>query len=142
MKRIMLFLVAAYSCLQLLAAPNEKVLERFQSSFPDATDVSWSDDNDAYVVYFVKDQLQFRIWYNRDGKVQQTIRYYDASRLNPYVYAKVREKYSDWTPKLVTELTSDAGMEYQITIMRGDEWYDLRSNAYGELSVEKKYRTK
>ena len=141
MKKILL--IAAVCCFHLgvmAASPNEKVLNNFTKSYPDAENVTWSEGDDNYVVYFKKGDVQFRLWYNKWGSVTQTIRYYDGEFLHPFVRSKVASKYKDWDVKFVTELTSEQGTQYNVSVEKGNEWHSLVVNSTGEIRVDKKYR--
>ncbi|MGV3528363.1 MAG: hypothetical protein ACO1OO_05655 [Flavisolibacter sp.] len=141
MKKIFLTLLMAGSfMLAVAAAPNDKVLANFNRSFPSAQKVAWSEYPDAFVVYFVKGDEQCRLWYNKEGEVVKSIRYYERDLLHPFIRSKVEKRYKGWDIKFITEVSSEEGTSYNVTVEKGNDWHSLMVNTYGQISVENKYR--
>lgn len=138
MKKILLLAVAVYCSISSFAEPTEKILTSFNKAFPQAKNVSWTEDESAYVVYFAKGEEQCRIWYSKEGEILKTIRYYENNLLHPFIRAKVEEKYKDRQIHSVTEVSSTAGTEYFIVLQDDKKWYHVRSDAAGNLALDKK----
>jgi hypothetical protein len=138
MKKILLMLLMAYSSLNCLAAPNEKVLTSFIRSFPEAKNVIWGEDASLDVVYFSRGAEQCRLWYTKEGEVQKSIRYYPKELLHPFIRARVEAKYKDKSISGITEVNSAAGVEYNITLEDSDKLYFVKSDATGNLVMDKK----
>lgn len=139
MKKLFITLAAIYCGLVSFATP-ESVLSTFNSSFPKAENVKWTDESQSFQVYFTMGSVQCRLWYNSDGVVVKSIRYYHADMLPPLIFSNVQHKYSDKNIYSVTEVTSEVGIEYNITLQDEKNWYDIISDAAGNLSLQKKMK--
>ena len=140
MKKLFITLAAIYCALIVVAAPNEKVLNTFKTTFPNAQSVIWADDNQSYVAYFSLNNIKCRLWYNADGVVIKSIRYYSAAELPPFIRSSVDHKYSDKKIFGVTEVTSEEGLEYNIVLEDETHWYDITSDGSGNISMKNKFK--
>ncbi len=138
MKKILLVVLMAYSSTMFAAAPTEKVLSSFNKSFPEAKNVSWSEDESSYVVYFSKGMEQCRLWYSKDGDILKSIRYYTKELLNPFIQSRIEAKYAGLSIHDIVEVNSEEGIEYFITLEDDKKWYRVKSDATGQLHLEKK----
>jgi hypothetical protein len=59
-----------------MATPNEKVLSQFTSVFPHAGNVEWTDVEQQYKVQFLNEGVKCMLWYDADGNVVRSHRYY------------------------------------------------------------------
>jgi len=53
---------------------NEKLLESFKTSFPNAEQVKWQELPESFVVSFVEENIRARAYYDKDGVPVQLIR--------------------------------------------------------------------
>ncbi len=120
--------------------PNEKVLGAFSKTFRDAKEVSWTESKNSYEVSFKQNLVQSRINYDKEGNIIQTLRYYKEENLPLMVLSKVKSKYADKNIFGVTEMSSEEGTFFYITLEDDKNWVEIKSDVYGSLSVQKKFK--
>jgi hypothetical protein len=143
MKKLIMLFVVCSCTLNLIASPvieiNEKVKKSFKETFPDAKEVSWSENGDTYQVRFFRQDIDTRVVYETDGTILSTIRYYQGKYLPAFLLSKLNKKFSDKKIHLVTELNSEDGLEYHITLHDEKRWYVVKAYAGGSMTVYDKY---
>ncbi|MBA2329941.1 MAG: hypothetical protein H0V91_10005 [Flavisolibacter sp.] len=143
MKKI--FLIAAmviYGIANANSSPtvDGQVLKNFKSAFPLAEKPTWYENNGLYEVVFENNQVKCRVWYEQDGKVKKTERYYTEKELPLFIIAKVKERFNDQKIHGVTEVISAAeGMVYHIVLNDDQKWYHIQSDSSGNVKLNKKY---
>jgi len=143
MKKI--FLIAAmviYGIANANSSPtvDGQVLKNFKSAFPLAEKPTWYENNGLYEVVFENNQVKCRVWYEQDGKVKRTERYYTEKELPLFIIAKVKERFNDQKIYGVTEVISAAeGMVYHIVLNDDQKWYHIQSDSSGNVKLNKKY---
>ena len=120
-------------------AINEKVLKNFNATFPEAQQPVWNTYDSYYEVYFTKpDRSSYRIDYNFDGDVTRSFRYYGEESLSPFIKAKVSERYPGKKITGITEISSNEEFYYYIVLDDGKNIYNIKSDATGNISLEKR----
>jgi len=117
---------------------TEKVLKQFSASFPAVKDAKWYENENSYEAFFVKDDMQYHLFYDLSGKVTGSRNYYTADHLAPFIRAKVHEKFADKTIFGVTEITNGEEMFYDISLEDSKGWTNIRVNTIGQVSVLEK----
>ncbi len=143
MKKILaLCLAAVLTTASVSAAPvTEKVLKVFSASFPEVTETTWYNYDNFYAVYFKDlDGSKCRIEYDPQGNILSTTRYYSGEALSPFIRAKVNQKFPGKQIFGVTELSSDEELAYHIVLEDEKNWYNIKSDAVGAISLEKKMK--
>jgi hypothetical protein len=142
MKKLIICLIAvAISTTFIMAktpSVNEKVLKAFALEFPKVDNPSWQEYDNYYEVYFDNNDIKCRIRYDLDGNVLSIRRDYYEANLSPFVRAKVNEKYPGKKIFGITEMTSGEEMRYLIILEDEKHWYNIKSDATGQLFLEKK----
>ena len=141
MKKILaICLIAVLTTIAASAAPvNEKVLKVFATSFPEVQETTWYNYDTYYSVYFKNtDNTKCRIDYDPQGNIISTTRYYSAEDLSPFIRGKVSEKFPGKKIFGVTEVSSADEMAYHIVLEDEKTWYNIKSDAIGSISIEKK----
>ncbi len=125
-----------------LASPvvDEKVLKSFTETFPKAEQVKWEEFSDNYVVNFVVMGTRERISYDRDGNFISATRYYTEENLPLNILCKIRKKYANQKVFGVTEVETEASLEYYIKMEDGTNWTTVKSDSGGNLQVVEKYK--
>jgi hypothetical protein len=83
-------------------------------------------------------EVQCRLWYDRQGNVTKTERYYSAKGLSPFMMARLNKKFNGKKVFGVTEVTSESGIRYHIVLEDGQKWYHVTSDESGNLQLDKK----
>ncbi len=143
MKKILaLCLAAILTTASVSAAPvTEKVLKVFSTSFPEVVETTWYNYDNYYAVYFKNpDGSKCRIEYDTEGNVLSTTRYYSSEALSPFIRAKVNQKYPGKQIFGVTEVSSGEELTYHIVLQDEKNWYNIKSDSMGSISLEKKMK--
>jgi hypothetical protein len=117
---------------------DAQVEKGFNEAFPKAEKVTWYESEGNYEVLFTNNEVQCRLWYDREGNVTKTERYYTENGLSPFMLARLNKKFNGKKVFGVTEVTSESGITYHIVLEDGQKWYHVTSDASGNLHLEKK----
>lgn len=141
MKKTLLALAILISGALYAAAPtvDEKIEKTFKETFPKAEKVTWYENDTHYEVLFVNDMVKCRMWYNKEGEVVKTERYYKEDGLCPFILAKVKSKHTDKKIFGITEVNNAEGIKYYIILEDDKKWYHVNADSAGNLSMQKKY---
>ncbi|WP_153796852.1 hypothetical protein [Foetidibacter luteolus] len=140
MKKI--FVIAAGLILSTSVAkadPNEKLVQSFNQTFPNAQSVKWSENDNGYLVSFTQTGTLTKIRYDKEGNFLNSLRYYQEKDLPLKVLLAVKKKYKDKSVFGVTELTNENGVTYQLTLNDDKKWYIINSTTDGDLSLKDSY---
>lgn len=144
MKKIIFLCLLMISCAGIFAtklpdAP-EKVLKMFHRDYPEAQNETIYHVGDSYMIYFKNaiENVAYRIYYNTSGDILQTMKYYSAEDLSPFIRSRVTTKYKNKTISSVTDVTNDSEHFYQIVLEDKKFWIYLNVNEKGNMQVEKK----
>lgn len=119
---------------------NEKVLEAFKKTFHNPQGTQWFENAQGYEVHFTCDEINSKVWYDKEGNILKTYRYYNEYRLPPYISGRINKKYPDRTIFGVTEITNEAGVSYYIKLEDEKNWTTIKADSYGFLEVVEKYK--
>ncbi len=143
MKKFLIIIAVSLFSVSLFAnnpaEVNEKVKKSFTETFTDVKNPEWYDNGDSYLVRFIKDGIDNRIYYDTNGNITNTVRYYKGKDLPAYIQGKLKKKFSDKEVFGVTELNSPAGLEYHITLQDNKKWVVLKATPDGNMEVYKKF---
>jgi len=141
MKKIFLaVLVIGCTLFAKASEPNEKVLNAFNKTFPSVQDVSWSENAYSFDVRFKQNQIVTRVTYDKEGTIVRTMRYYKEEHLPILVMTKVKQRFAGKNIYGVTEITKDGETSYHIILDDEKQWYDITSDTYGSIMLNKKFR--
>lgn len=142
MKRNLFLLVLLATSVGSFANPpiSDKVMRAFQASFSGASKIIWTEFDDFYQVYFVKDGAHCRVNYNFRGNIIQSRRDYDGNKLQPFLAGKLHNKFPDQKIYVVTEISNDAETFYIIHLHDQKDWVKVRCEQTGEIAVLERLR--
>jgi hypothetical protein len=140
MKTIIICLSMLFS-LSAFAAPdsNQTVIKKFNETFPEAQNIKWYSAPNYYEVSFIDKTIPERVYYDLNGRVIRTIRYYDETKLNPFISQKIKERFRNKSIKSITELQEDDGILYQVILQDNKHLYVVNCNGSGEMYLQHKY---
>ncbi len=118
---------------------NEEVRKVFKNTYPDAQKVSWSEDKNSYMVFFTRNDVSYRVVYDTEGNMLMAFKYYGEDGLPPLVLGKVKKAYPAFSIHSVIEKSSEAAIEYHITLEDSKKLITLKSDPQGSFQVESKY---
>ena len=123
---------------------DEKLLQAFKISFPNAEEVNWYESKDAYVASFKENGVRARAVYKRDGQLRSLVRSYNEENLPYPVQFKVKQDYPDKKIFGVVELTvtenNFTATEYHIKMEDEKNWYTVVMDSDGFLTVTERFR--
>jgi hypothetical protein len=119
---------------------NEKVLRSFKETFPTAEQVKWQEFSDNYIVNFVEMGVRNRINYDKDGNVISATRYYSQENLPVNLLIKLKKKYAAYKIFGVTEVETEASVDYYIKLEDDTNWVTVKSDATGNMEIVEKYK--
>lgn len=144
MKKLVTVAVTALLSLSIYATPpsavNEKVLQAFEQSFKNVSDVVWHEYKDCFEVKFTQNAIDSRITYDPNGNILKTIRYYGEEQLPLFVRAKLQKQFAGKKVFGVTELASEGELDYYIVLEDATTWSHVKCASTGNMQVYKKYK--
>jgi hypothetical protein len=119
---------------------NEKLLQTFKQTFPDAEQVKWMEAEDKYTVNFKEKGILTKIEYDKEGNFLSSLRYYTEKNLPVNILCRLQKKYADKKVFGVTEMATETSVEYYIKLEDDNSWMTVRSGVDGNLQVVEKYK--
>jgi len=119
---------------------SEKMLKSFKQTFPDAQQVKWLEQTDRYTVNFKENGILTKIDYDKEGNFISSLRYYTEKNLPINILCRLQKKYADKKVFGVTEMTTDAVVDYYIKLEDAENWITVKSNVDGNMQVVEKYK--
>jgi hypothetical protein len=119
---------------------NEKLLQTFKQTFPDAEQVKWLEATDKYTVNFTDNGILTKVDYDKDGNFISSVRYYYEKNLPVNIICRLQKKYSNKKVFGVTEMTTESNVEYYIKLEDETSWMTVKSNVDGNMEVVEKYK--
>ncbi|HTI09754.1 MAG TPA: hypothetical protein VL832_14400 [Puia sp.] len=119
---------------------NTKVLETFQSTFPDAEHVQWSESTDQYAVSFVDHGIFTRITFTKNGEFIGSFRNYSERNLPYYILNLLKLKFPGDKIFGVTEIAAPSAISYYVKLEGPKLWKTVRVDGDGFTSVVEKYQ--
>ncbi len=141
MKKI-LFIAAALliATTSLLAGPTEKLINVFNSTFPQAQNIKWHEDENGYLVSFTQSGKYAKATYDRNGQFLSALKYYRENDLPVNILLAVRKKYVSETIESVTELTTAEGVSWFINLSDEKKWSVVKASGDGAIALQYSYK--
>ena len=141
MKKIILTIVIALSTFAVFANEtkvNSAVLEKFNSEFAGATEVSWSSGTGFYKAAFVYNTQRVTAFYSFEGEMIGLARNISSLDLPMNLQTSLKKEYGGrWISELF-ELSNEEGTSYYITLEQADTKIILKSTNGSQWSIYKK----
>jgi hypothetical protein len=142
MKKIILGVALLVSTVAFAFDKNvdESIAKRFNEAFPTAKNIKWYTYTNFYEVFFDFNEVTCRIQYDLKGNVIAVRRDYKEKDLPVFILAKVKQKYPQKNVFGVTEIVSGDEIIYEIVLEDAKTWTRVKSDAYGVMVVDKRFR--
>lgn len=114
---------------------STKLVQKFTFDYPQAENVKTFDNNGGLEVYYTLSDIKCHIWYNADGMLVKSLRYYSEKDLSPYLKSLVQKQFPGQSIFSITELSKNTGLSYYITLEDEKTWTTVKSDALGEMEV-------
>jgi len=119
---------------------NEKVLTSFKKVFKNPKQTTWHENDNGYEVRFFQDDIDSRVWFDMEGNIVRTHRYYDQYSLPSFILAKLKKKFEGKSIFGVTEVYDQTRLEYYIKLQDDKNWITVKADASGNMDVTEKYK--
>jgi hypothetical protein len=134
------FLMVGFSLMATVRNINEKLVQSFRETYPNAVQVNWKEYPDTYAVYFVEGGIKATIIFNKDGTFVSSTRYYMEEYLPYYLVASIREKYPEKKIYCVPEISSPSNIDFYIKLEDAKTWMTIKLDSEGNIRVLEKFR--
>jgi len=126
----------------LPTSPSDRILDMFHQHFPAVHQQIIKDCGDYFVVYFKENEVSScRVFYTPKGAMIGTIRYYDGSKLDPFIRCMINEKYKGKEIKGITEVSSNEVHSYEIILQDKKGGCKVKCDGNGRLTMVQKWTT-
>jgi hypothetical protein len=118
-----------------LSTINTKAIKDFASKFGTSLNETWYQIKDGFVSNFKLDGFTNRVYYDKKGRWQYTVKTYGEKKLPRDIRSIVKSTYYDYSIVMVEEVQSADNMIYVIHIDGENDFKKLRVSKDGELDV-------
>ena len=115
-----------------------KAVQHFMNSYKNASDIRWTKLKSGSRVYFICDNIQNRIIYNRKGVPESIIRYYAEDKLLFDIRHRIKTQYYDYSISIVTEVNYHGKIAYLVKMENKISWKTIKV-VDGEMEVTEEY---
>ena len=147
MRKILFLIIVSFVSTGIFATPHRTIdssgiQKAFHQDFPEVAHFKIYTSGGQYVVYFNDDanHSSGRVYYDADGNILQTYKYYTGEQLPPFIRARIKEKYDDKNISTVTEITNPDHHYYSIILSDSKQMFIVNSDEKGNLQLIKKYK--
>jgi hypothetical protein len=134
MKKILVIIAIMGSSFFANAVPvNEKVLSAFQTTFVDATDAVWTENENTFEVSFTHFGVPTKVEYDVKGNILSAERESTVALLPMKVVKELVAKYPDMKINKVTEVNKKKKLYYVIKLESAGELHTVRFDAAGNM---------
>jgi hypothetical protein len=121
---------------------STRAIKDFQNRFGVTANEKWYKVPDGFVSYFTLDGSTHRVFYDKKGRWQYTLRYYKEDKLPANIRASVRSIYYDYAITLVQEIQSANSPVYIVHIEDKTCFKNLRVSENDGISVVEEFNKK
>jgi hypothetical protein len=141
MKKNLLMIACFAGALSVSAmdARPEVSQKSFHTVFADAKNVKWTEYPDNYFVSFSQNDLLVKAFYDKQGNLLNTMRYYKEQHLPLNILCKVKKDYPAKTIDIVTEVSADNAVVYFIHLKEDKGWTIVKSDQSANMEVTDKF---
>ena len=118
---------------------NEKLVQTFRETYPDAVEINWFEFPDSYAVNFKEGAVRAMIEFSKDGTFVKSTRYYQEKNLPYYLIAAIHGKYPAKKIYSVTEISTSDDIDYYIKLEDEKTWMTVKINSDGNIKVLEKF---
>ena len=114
------------------------VLQSFNSSFKNVTEVKWTSIEDYYKADFIFNYQCVSAYYDHEGKLMAITRHILSNQISVSLQADLKKNYEDYWISDLFELNNDQGTYYFVTLEKPDVTLILKSNLSSSWNLYKK----
>jgi hypothetical protein len=125
-------------------AIDDKLLQTFKTSFPNAEEVNWFESKETNIVSFKENGVRTRAVYKRNNQLQTLTRSYNETNLPYPIQFKIKQYYPDKKIYGVIEMTTNdenlSITEYNIKLEDEKNWYTVQMDRDGGMTIVEKFK--
>ena len=147
MKKLVILITAFVVSFQTFAYDpiNEKLIQSFKTTFPNAAQVSWQELHSEFIVSFVEQNIRARAYYDKEGALRQVIRYYHEQTLPFNILHTIKQQFGGKKIFGIVEVTAPSAdknleTEYYVKLEDARHWITVKVNSHGNASVTQRLR--
>jgi hypothetical protein len=118
---------------------NAKAIKDFQGRFNGASNTQWFADANGYVSYFVQNGYGNRAFYDKKGRWEYSLIFYNEDKLPRDIRAVVKSTYYDLNITLVEEVQTTDAMVYIVHVEDKSNIKILKVNKDGEMELMQEF---
>ena len=146
MKRILVTLTVLFSLVSLSSFAkeekvNSRVLESFQSSFKNATEVDWTVSENFYKADFSLNGQYVAAYYDEAGKLIALTKHISSTQLPISLQTNLKKDHDDYWISDLFEVANEQGTTYYITLENADTKLVLKSFGSNWTSFQKQRKS-
>ncbi|MGZ3854148.1 MAG: hypothetical protein ACXVLT_05515 [Flavisolibacter sp.] len=120
------------------ATANDRVIGKFEKSFPNANGENWLKTKNGFAVRFSSNNINELVFLTKRGGVLSSIKYFSEKDIPSDVKEMVKYVYPTYTIKSGREIQACNKTAYLVTIEDADSWKTVRV-VDGEMDVYEAY---
>jgi hypothetical protein len=143
MKKILIavmFVISGFGSMAAGKSINEKLVQIFRESYPNAVDIVWKEFPENYAVYFKVDSVRSNIIFSKNGTFVRAYRYYGEDYLPYYLASAIHGKYPKMKIHDVTEVSTPDFIEYYIKLEDANTWMTIKVDSDANITRLEKFR--
>ncbi len=143
MKKILfaaVLVLAGFGSMAAGKSINEKLVQRFRETYPNAVQVSWLEYPESYTVYFEEKDIKENIIFSKDATFIRSTRYYTEEYLPFSLVTAIHEKFPKMKIYGVTEVSTPDSIEYYIKLEDAKTWITIKLDSEANITRLEKFR--
>ena len=137
------FSTSIFAAIPPSSSPGEaaKILKLFHLYFPEITNAQIKSIGNYYMVHFKNEENKStcNLYYDTNGNVLETIRYYSGVELAPFLRTKIMTGYEGKTISSVTDVSNINEHYYQIILEDSKSLFIIKADDNGAINLIKKF---
>jgi len=114
---------------------NTRLLEAFNSVYPQAKNVVWAEETTDYIVHFNISGIRHVMFFDKEGNLLQLTRYYGKEDLPVKITWMLKKSYADTEVYGVTEVSDNTETVYFIKLETATKWKTVLVDQSGNLRL-------
>ena len=119
---------------------NAKAVKDFRGRFSKITGEKWFTIPDGFITYFKQEGLTTRVFYNRKGQWQYTLKFYHEDNLPGNIRKIVKSTYYDCAITIIEEVEAHDNLVYIVHLEDKTSIKNVRVSKDGEMDVMEEFQ--
>lgn len=119
---------------------SERAIKDFKGRFANAKDEKWFSQKGGFIVYFTQDGFRDRVYYNKKGRWQYSLKYCDENKLPRDIRAAVKSTYYDLAITVVEIVETPGHLVYLVHMEDATNLKIIRVFPEGEMDVYQEFK--